>query len=103
MADPRALGTAAARLVVSVLEQLQRPMQRVTPPAVLVVLAIPEPVVQARVVPRRLLRLRVEPGLWVVPRTAVPAVQRLVVMVVPVEQELVLPVPRVRVVLPLVA
>ena len=103
MADPRALGTAAARLVVSVLEQLQRPMQRVTPPAVLVVLAIPEPVVQARVVPRRLLRLRVEQGLWVVPRTAVPAVQRLVVMVVPVEQGLVLPVPRVRVVLPLVA
>jgi hypothetical protein len=78
-------------------------MQQVTPPAVPAVLAIAEPVVLARVVPRLVPRLQVVQGLWAVPRTAVPADRPLVVREVLVEQGTVLPEPRVRAALPLVA
>jgi hypothetical protein len=85
LVDPRAPETAAARPVVSVPEQLRRLMQRVTPTAVPVVRRIPEPVVRARAVRRRLPRPRVAQGLSVVPRIAAPAVRRLVVLAVPAE------------------
>jgi hypothetical protein len=103
MVDPRVAVRAATLPAAPVLELPEPPTQRVTLPAVLAVPRPPELVARVRVLPRPRPRPRVVQDLSVVPRTAVPVAQRLVVLAVPAEQVRVVPVPRARAVLLMVA
>jgi hypothetical protein len=91
------------RPVVLVLEPPGRVMRRVTPRAVPAVPEAQVPVVLVRARPRPVERLRAEQDPLAAPRTAVRVAQRLVVTAVPAEPARVVPVPRVRAVLPMAA
>jgi len=103
LVDPQVAGIAVAAPVVRVLEALLRAMQVAIPTAVLVVPRTADLVGRVLVVRRPPPRLRAVQDLLAVPRTAVPAVQRLAVTAVPAEQGQVVSVLRVRAVRPLVA